>query len=147
MKLEKVSAIAEIVSSVAIVVTLIYLSIQTQQNSKALIAVSRQAILQADLDYLSLGIAYPEVTQGEDDRSPVEVRRQSRAVFLLRSREFAWFQYQSGLLDETTWESYLAPMNGFATADGREILENYRGNPEFKAYLLAWLSGDSTSGP
>ena len=30
MKLEKISAVAEIVSSVAIVVTLVYLAIQTQ---------------------------------------------------------------------------------------------------------------------
>lgn len=42
MKLEKAAAIAEIVGSIAIVATLIYLTVQTKQSTNALLATSRQ---------------------------------------------------------------------------------------------------------
>ncbi len=52
MNWTKLSAISEILSSVAILVTLIYLAIQTQQNADATQADTRQAILAADQQFL-----------------------------------------------------------------------------------------------
>jgi hypothetical protein len=51
MKIEKLAAIGELVSSVAIVSTLVYLAVQTQQTNSALIGNSRQATLMADRSY------------------------------------------------------------------------------------------------
>ena len=50
----KWSAIAEVLSSVAIVATLLYLVIQTQQNAAAIQASSRQTMLMADWEVLQL---------------------------------------------------------------------------------------------
>ena len=68
MRLEKIAAIAEIVSSIAIVVTLIYLSIQIQQTNSALLANSRQEIMTAEMGFISTIISNPEV--GANARKP-----------------------------------------------------------------------------
>jgi len=147
LRIEKLSAMAELVSSIAIVATLIYLSVQTQQNTNALLAVSRQALLEADMDLLNSAMDYPLDYSSVDstDRAPAEESRlQSQLIKTLRVREFAWFQRQTGILDEETWQSYLAPMaNMFQSERAREYLDLYYGNPEFKAYLIRWLEEDS----
>jgi hypothetical protein len=43
MKFEKVAPIAELLSSIAVVITLVYLAIQTRQTNEALLANSHQA--------------------------------------------------------------------------------------------------------
>lgn len=112
MKVEKVSAIAEIISSVAIVATLIYLSVQTQQTNEALIANSRQTTLLADMSLINTAVSNPE--EAENAQKPIDElttaeEGQVANVFagMLRTREFAWLQYQSGVLDEPTFSSYM----------------------------------------
>jgi len=67
MKLEKAVAYAEIVSSIAIALTLLYLAVQTQnlteqteQTNRALNANSREATMMADVNRLTSIAAYPE---------------------------------------------------------------------------------------
>jgi hypothetical protein len=59
MKLEKLSAIAELVSSVAILVTLGYLAVETRQNTLATQATVRQAMLAEDRELLFKTMEYP----------------------------------------------------------------------------------------
>lgn len=143
MKIERLAAIAEIISSVAIVVTLVYLSVQTGQNTDALLAVSRQATLQGDLDIIQIGMMYPEFAQADNIEFTPEFETRYR-LFLtaaMRTREFAWFQYQSGILDEGTWQSYMSPMQFmFSTQRAQAYLELYSGDPDFKSYLKDWLN-------
>jgi len=141
MKWEKIAAIAEIVSSIAIVATLIYLAVQTQQNTNALIATSRQSALEGEVAWLSSQIAYPTDFSTEIERSGTEqLRFQGFLIMALRIREFAWFQYQAGVLDEATWLSYMEPMAFmFGTESARRMLDNYNGNPEFQAYVRDWV--------
>jgi hypothetical protein len=113
----KWASIAEIVSSVAILITLVYLAaqtqqvaIQTQQNSAAINASSRQAVLASDLELLSELIAYPSINEAmvKDELSYDEMTRlENWLVAMSRSREHQWFQYRDGLLDEQVWEAYL----------------------------------------
>ena len=53
------SAIAELVSSIAILATLAYLAIQTQQNTQALQASVRQSMLTEDRELLYKQMDYP----------------------------------------------------------------------------------------
>jgi hypothetical protein len=116
MKLEKLAAIAEIVSSLAIVVTLAFLTMQTremarqtEQTNTALFASSRATTMTADVNLLLAGY----------DPSGNDRGRFVAAFF--RIREFAWFQYQSGILEQAAWESYVAPVaNGML--DNPEVL-------------------------
>lgn len=60
MKIERLAAIAEIVSSIAIVVTLGYLAVQTQQNTAAIVSNSRQQTLDAELDFAGFDPGFVE---------------------------------------------------------------------------------------
>ena len=113
MKLEKISAVAELVSSVAIVVTLAYLAVQTQQNTRALQANARQASLDSELALLLEVVDKPILYQAPPLNLPntnlSDLELNQIAAFnlaMLRTRESYWLQYKSGALDEELWESY-----------------------------------------
>ena len=121
MKLEQLAAIGEIVSSVAIVATLGYLTLQTQQTNSALYASSRAQIMSADVAVIleQVDAPYSEFLRdrvqaampADVSRTPDRYVEWNRELNLmsaaLRIREFAWFQYQQGILDEATWSSYM----------------------------------------
>ena len=113
MRLERLSATAELVSSVAIVLTLGYLAVQTQQNTKALQANARQASLDSELGLIYMILEHPVLYTGPmlelSDRDYTEtelIQIMAGEVAMLRTRENYWMQYQAGALDAATWESY-----------------------------------------
>jgi hypothetical protein len=150
MKIEKLSAMAELVSSVAIVATLIYLAVQTQQTNAALFANSRQGLLMADMSGISNLVNNPEIEVNAlrpVAELTVAESGQLANVFagILRSREFAWLQYQSGVLDGPTFDSYMETLIRW--------IRDYQAyqfwwetfspntNPEFTAYVNSMLEG------
>ncbi len=140
MTLEQYAAIAEITGVIIIVVTLLYLSVQVRQGAQALRATSREATMTAELGFLSKCMDYPETTlgMGDSDLTAEEVRLTTYLVSYLRVREFAWFQYQNGILDDTTWESYMAPTAGvFASDTARRVWHSdaIKMDPGFMAYV------------
>ena len=96
MKLEKLSALAELVSAIAIVVTLGYLAIQTQQNTAAVQASVRQAMLADDMGIIRMQLDYPRLLtgrSGDADLSEDElVRLNASLLGLFRTRENQWLQ-------------------------------------------------------
>jgi len=113
MKLERLSAWAELVSSVAIVATLAYLAVQTQQNTEALQASARQASLDTEIGLIMEIINDPILYDGEllelSDKSYTNdelIKISAYGVAFFRTRENYWLQYRSGALDRETWESY-----------------------------------------
>ena len=105
MSWTKLSAIAELVSSIAILATLGYLAVQTQQNTAAIVSNSRQESLNSELAFIRMIVDYPE-TDMVENRPMEEVRPVLVGAALLRIREHQWLQYREGLLDEQTWQSY-----------------------------------------
>jgi len=114
MRLEKLSAMAELVSAIAIVVTLGYLAIQTQQNTTAVQAEVRQSMLANDLELLFRQMEYPHVASGEyaarDLTSDEEVQLISWLTVFVRVRENQWLQYKNGVIDEKSWATYRSPI-------------------------------------
>jgi uncharacterized membrane protein YkgB len=96
----KLSAVSEIVSSIAILVTLGYLAIQIQQTNESLLADSRQATMTADVEIISALISNPEAfsnLQKSHTELTLAEQQQTANVMagLLRVREYAWFQYKN----------------------------------------------------
>ncbi len=111
MNWTKTSAVAEILSSVAILVTLVYLAVEIQQNAEATRADSRQAILESDQQFLHLIVDSPELNLLWYKPELTDEEKVRLSFFLLshmRMRESNWFQYKSGTLDGRTWQSYRA---------------------------------------
>lgn len=109
------AAIAEIISSVAILVTLIYLSIQTQQNTEAILANTRQTMVNNDIDINNAAIDHPRIitimNSNEELSADEKAQLELWLVNMARSREYQWFQYKNGLLDRETWQAYLTGLS------------------------------------
>ncbi len=106
MNWTKASAVAEILSSVAILVTLVYLTIEIGQNRAILQANSRQAQQAADAESLSQVIDAPEVwlnLSNPDMTDSDKVQLSAYLISFVVRRQTAWLQYQAGAMDEATW--------------------------------------------
>ena len=106
----KWASIAEIVSSVAVLVTLVYLAIQTQQTTDAINSQSRQSLFESAQFEQSVWIQYPELTALIIDSSvemslKEKVQLDGMMLLALSRREFAFQQYQAGVLDESIWNN------------------------------------------
>ena len=115
MNITKVAAWSEIVSSVAVLATLAYLAVQVQQNTAAIQSQSRQAMLATDLSTLALTTNDPGILldrSSPDELSPArKMRLHSNLTSVLRTREYQWFEYQNGLLDEAAWRAFRTPIS------------------------------------
>ena len=121
MKLEKLSAWAELVSAIAIVVTLGYLAVQTQQNTEAVQAGVRQAMLQNDLALIRQITDYPITftgRAGDPELSDADlVRLHANILSFMCTRENQFIQYQSGVVDERSWSTYQAAIPSVLSSD------------------------------
>lgn len=135
-----VSTALELVGVVVVIATLWYLALQIRLNTKALLTSTRQGLLDSDLalisDYITHAID-PHLIGDDVKLTPEDERRLTWIIIkAIRIREFAWHQYKSGLLDEESWQSYMAPVPGiFSTNRGKAVLEFYTGNDEFMQVL------------
>ena len=109
MNTSKLADIAEITSSIAILVTLVFLVLQMQQNTEAIQAQTQQSLLASQQNELLTRVENPEIvlsmvkTETLTPRESVKLDAWLKAT--LRSRDFAWHQYQNGLIDRGQWAS------------------------------------------
>ena len=141
----KWSAIAEILSAIAIVVTLAYLAIQTRQNATAIQASVRQAMLTDDWELIRAQIEFPILfisRAGEAQMTDEElVRLNSYLVGFVRTQENRWLQYQNGVIDERTWGTYAAAIPSIFSSDFvRSWFRNRAARGEFDADFVAMVS-------
>jgi len=137
-----------VLTNIAVIAGIAFLAIEIRQNTNAQLATSRQTLLASDLGLLSMGVDFPEAVTGLGTLgdSPDEVRKTAWLISFLRIREFAWFQFQNGVLDQTTWESYVAPATlVFESQESRAVLGRFNGDPEFIAYMEDLLEHGSAS--
>ncbi len=127
--LNKASAIAEILSSVAILVTLVYLAIEIRQNAQATWADTRQAILAADQEFLHILLQDPTLILArhqEELNDDERVRLSIQLATMVRMREMNWIQHQDGTIDDTTWRAYQGSLVAVLSApQSRTWWENY----------------------
>ena len=112
----KWSAIAEIAAAVAVVITLVYLAmqtryvaVQTEQNTVAVRATVRQAMFANDQQLILQQTSFSRESCFSDFAALQELGLGPCGSWLLalfRSRENNWFQYRDGLIDEATYSSY-----------------------------------------
>jgi hypothetical protein len=139
----KWSSIAQVLGTVATVTTLIYLTVQAQQTTSALLANSRQATMTADVTVIAAAIGAPRAWANLHRpfaELSLEEREQATNLLagLLRVREYAWFQYKNGILDEAALRSYLAPMTRwFQWGNTMTVWRQFSTelDPEFVAYV------------
>jgi len=111
VKLEKWALIAEIVSSVAIVVTLAILVIEVRTNTAALRASTYRDVVESITSILHERASDAEVAQiwyagaAGDQLSPFDADRFDQLVTANTRRfENAFYQYRTGGIDPTQWQ-------------------------------------------
>jgi hypothetical protein len=151
MTLADLSSIATVISGLAVLVSLVYLSLQTRQNvrhSQALIQQGRAArIADTALRIAELRAAdgINKCFEGAPDVSAQDVARflnVCRAVFI--SAEDSYFQNLQGLLDADAFKSFETSVRGGMGSPGiaagwRMTEDMYE--PKFRAFM-GGLSGD-----
>ena len=109
-KLQDFALIAEIISAIAIVLSLVFVGLQVSANSQIARSQVRESMLATDIAILQNYIDHPEVFEGVALGGDLQSREQQRNAWLaimVRSRENYWVQYQNGILDEETFNSYM----------------------------------------
>ena len=110
MTLEQGAYVAEIIGVIVVAVTLIYLSVQVRQGTELLRSESRQALVTNDVTSLASNFQNADVfaryVSGEEMSAEDQLRMSFMFALDLRNREFEYFQYTNGLLDEETWLAY-----------------------------------------
>ena len=145
MNWTKWSSIAEIFSSIAILVTLVFLTIQIQQNNANLQAATRDSVANTDIDSLRGVVERPELWLTLVKPNLTDAEAISLTAYLtsiLRQGERSWFQYQSGALDEAAWSSYqIALFNTFSFTQSRKYWNAVvgEGNSGFRDHLNTLL--------
>ena len=90
--------------------TLIYLSIQTQQNAGAILASSRNALIATEVALNQQAVDNPAIRLMRSKANPTSeelAQLETWLISLVRTREHQWLQYRAGLLDESTWNAYV----------------------------------------
>ena len=147
MKLEQISAIAETVAAVAVVISLIYVATEVQQNTRAQNAATFQEISR---DVRDIIVALPvevrmKVRNGEQITPVEEHEYLAFVVLALRAYESWWQQRLLGTISDEVFESYITHMH-ITLRDklARDLVQNgvIEFLPGFKAYVDSYTSAN-----
>jgi hypothetical protein len=112
MKSERRKDTLEAIGLIAIVASLIFLAVETRQNTNALFAASRQAVMGAALQELFLQFENPDIALSITKDGPLtpeeHIRLDTFLTSTLRAREFAWLQYKDDIVDQAQWDTEVA---------------------------------------
>ena len=146
MRLDRLAALSEIVSSVAIVVTLAYLAVQSRQTNEMLLGNSRQAALSTDVALLTNIIDHADAASRILGFTPEDVENQTLLIIFMRSREYQWRQFKNGTLDRETLISNMSPVASWLGGDVGSTWwasSDQAFDPEFVEFVNAWLAGEA----
>jgi hypothetical protein len=89
---------------------IVFLAVEIRQNNELRRSESRQALVANDLLSLTQGVENADIYVKLVSKEEMSAEEQLRLSFIfaldLRNREFEYFQYINGLLDEETWLAY-----------------------------------------
>jgi hypothetical protein len=107
MNWDAIGAIGEVVGAFAVVATLFYLTSQIRQNTNALKAESRRAVLDGGQAELFAMVEDPGIVVNILKPEPLTAEEQiSLCAYLfatVRTREFAWGRFKEGAIDAGQW--------------------------------------------
>jgi hypothetical protein len=140
------SAVVEFLGVIVVLVTLIYLAVQTRQSGVAIIANTRQAILASDQEFLEAIRDDPElelIRYKSELTDSEKIRLNFLYLTFARMRESNWFQYKNGVLDVDTWESYRNSMVVmYSTPNGMKWWEHYMSRPGLWSPAFVSMAGE-----
>lgn len=146
MEMTTLFAWLQAASSLAVLVTLIYLARQVRQENVLLRSEARQALVATDQEQIYKFIEHPDLAKTFAGKGPATDEEKTRMNFWiiasLRAREFEWTQHNAGALDKETWLAY-SQVIGFilGTERARQYWAACQGffNPRFVEFVEAMI--------
>jgi hypothetical protein len=109
MNLQKAALLAEIVGSIAVVVTLVVLIFEVRGNTDAILAGNRQSIAERTGEFALAVAGNPELAAIQAQAlggNPVETQQaNSYMVAVLQLVQESYFLHKDGLLDDAIWRT------------------------------------------
>ena len=113
LKLSQISDLAQVVSAVAVVLSLLYVGQQIRVNTEATRAATRQSVTETDFEYISSVLdpltlleAETKLLAGLELESHEHLALIERQHLNFRIFENAYYQYTKGLLEPEAWGRY-----------------------------------------
>lgn len=110
MKLSELNHWLTLAANIGVVGGLVFLAIEISQNNALLRSETRQSLVANDVASLTVNIENADVFARLVSQEALSAEDQLRLSFMysldMRNREFEYFQYMNGLLDEASWQSY-----------------------------------------
>ena len=140
------ASIAEIISAIAVIASLLYVGYEIQRNTKVGLALNRQSIA-ARAQELALYSAETHIHRllFDSDGDPIELTEaeQDRLTAyigaLLRTTEEAFLLYRDGLLDEEYWMTRAGVMMAALRSDvARTVYVRTRESGFYTGDFVAW---------
>jgi hypothetical protein len=113
-KLRNLAAVAEVISAVAVVLSLIYVGVGLRQNTSAIEGRTYQDVVRASNEYLLAVATDPAlaetIARSWSDRSQLSQIERVQLFYLervfWRNMENAYLQHERGILGEQEWGAY-----------------------------------------
>jgi hypothetical protein len=109
MNLEQAAYLAQIIGTIVVVVTLVYLSMQVRQGNELLRSEARQSLHISDMSAVLMFVDHPELARLFSQAETPTLEEKAKLMFWMigqmRTREHEWLQFKNGALDEETWLS------------------------------------------
>ena len=151
MNRDRRKEIFEAIGVIAIVASLIFLALETRQNTNALYADSRRAVMDAAFQELMVQLERPGIALTIIDEgipSPEEqISLDSFLAATLIAREYAWLQFQSGTIDQMQWDTQLAVIATIFDAERNRNWWRSLGRNYFGADYAAFIDEQIESRP
>ena len=110
MSINDLGSIANLISAVTVVVTLIYLARQVKQGNLLATYQARQRMMEQTQSELYQWMAYPDLVDSiRGDTDLTDERYVQLHFFLLssmRQREWEWFQFKDGVVKREVYQAY-----------------------------------------
>ena len=115
MALDQYANIAEIVGVVIVIVTLVFLTLQIRQNTRAIRSTTIQAVMQSEMAFNRILIENSDTWNKVLAAEPLAVGEETRKAIILFNvfmidTESRYHQYNTGFLDAQSWEGRQATL-------------------------------------
>ena len=149
MDFSTIGTLAEVVSAVGVIVSLIYVAAQVRHNTRAVRSATHHALVTTRLDYVALVADNPELSRivrvGSEDYGGLDRDERHRfglvMYYSFSAGENFYYQHRQGALDQEQWERWCETLRVYFAQPG--IREWFETTPQqFTASFAAFLDAE-----
>jgi hypothetical protein len=140
-----------VLANVGVLAGIIFLAIEIRQNTSALYAESRQAVLSASREEILVTMDDPGLVvalTSSDPLTPDEnIQVDGFLSIIMRAREFAWLQYRDGAIDESQWSTEFNVLAAFFDSSRTRLWWDRIGRSFFSREFVRFVDDEVLSKP